>query len=266
MAKKKTPPSKPDPKKPDPKKLGPKKLGRGLSALMADIAVPETQTATNPDTSPPKTPPLNTGPSETTPQEAVSLESGQSAPPKTPDGLSKIPIERIERNPSQPRKVFDKDKLAELCASIKSKGILQPILVRPLPETYATRNVSVKDRYQIVAGERRWLAAQAAGYELVPALVRELSDIEVLEIGVVENVQRADLGPMEEAVAYEDLIRQFGRKQSEIAHAVGKSRSHVANILRLLNLPKLAQEYLKDGKITVNCVFCNKDFTFDPDI
>ena len=194
------------------------KLGRGLSALMADINAGE--------------PPA---------------EKTQSA---RPAGVREIPIERLERNPAQPRRFFDKTKLAELTDSIRQKGILQPILVRPLPASYGAKGQKIEGRYQIVAGERRWHAAQAAGLEAMPALIRDLMDVEVLEIGVIENVQRTDLNPIEEARAYQSLMREFGRKQVEIAAATGKSRPHIANMLRLLSLPSLAQDYLADGKIS----------------
>ncbi len=196
-------------------------LGRGLSALMADIEVPVTKTKK------PKT---------------------ANEPAKSLGRIDDLPIEQIERNPDQPRRHFDKLALAELCESIKQKGVLQPILVRPLPDSLRTKYPEA--RYQIVAGERRWQAAQMAGLENMPALVRELSDREVLEIGVIENVQRADLNPLEEARAYRKLISEFGRKQIEIAEATGKSRSHIANVLRLLSLPALAQNYLEKGRIT----------------
>ena len=213
------------------------KLGRGLSALMADIAVPET-----PEEKPKKV--------AKKPASKQKAKTDQPKPTVSKGGTFEIPIDKLERNPSQPRRHFDKSKLQELTNSIRQKGVLQPILVRPLPASYGSKGKRIDNRYQIVAGERRWHAAQAAGLETMPALLRDLSDQEVLEIGVIENVQRADLNPMEEANAYHDLVKQFGRKQTEIAEATGKSRSHVANSLRLLNLPVLAQEYLEDGKIT----------------
>ncbi len=209
------------------------KLGRGLSALMTDIAAPEAQEK-NPAKSPAKKP--------SSKSRSKDIDVAQ---PQAKNGIHQLPIDRLERNAQQPRKFFDKAKLAELTRSIKQKGVLQPILVRPLPGHGKT-----KSRYQIVAGERRWHAAQAAGLEVMPALIRDLSEQEILEIGVIENVQRTDLNPMEEARAYAGLIREFGRKQTEIAEAIGKSRSHIANCLRLLNLPELAQEYLEEGKIT----------------
>ena len=195
----------------------PSKLGRGLSALMEEITPPVQET------------------------KGVSPKKENKAQPNEL-GVQIVWIDKLERNPDQPRRHFDKKKLEELTNSIKDKGVLQPILVRPIQKN--------KTNFQIVAGERRWLAAVAAGLEKMPVLVRELSDREVLEIGVVENVQRADLNPIEEAQAYQALKDQFGRKQDDIARAIGKSRSHVANCLRLLSLPVLAREYLADGKIT----------------
>ncbi|MBL4853407.1 MAG: ParB/RepB/Spo0J family partition protein [Robiginitomaculum sp.] len=219
------------------KKQTASKLGRGLSALMTDIATPEK--TPEPPTKDEGRPPVR--------DNKRGLDRKQAL---VRGGIHEIPIDKLGRNHAQPRKHFDKEKLAELASSIKSKGVLQPILVRPLPTTYGAKGKKISDRYQIVAGERRWHAAQAAGLETIPALIRDLSDLEILEIGVIENVQRADLNPMEEAKAYGALIRQFGRKQAEIAEAIGKSRPHVANCLRLLKLPELAQEYLEDGKIT----------------
>jgi len=226
-------------KKPAPRPVS--KLGRGLSALMADIAVPET---------PPQQKPAKGPKQPTAKQKSKASITAKPNLGTAKGGTVEIPIEKLERNPSQPRRHFDKNKLSELTKSIRQKGVLQPILVRPLPASYGSKGKRTDNRYQIVAGERRWHAAQAAGLETMPALMRDLSDQEVLEIGVIENVQRADLNPMEEASAYQDLVQQFGRKQAEIAEATGKSRSHIANCLRLLNLPIIAQEYLEDGKIT----------------
>jgi ParB family chromosome partitioning protein len=152
-------------------------------------------------------------------------------------GVRELPIELIERNPKQPRMDFDGDELTVLAASIRDKGVLQPILVRSSPEH--------PGQYQIVAGERRWRAAQQAGLKAMPALVRELDDLETLEIGIIENVQRIDLNPYEEAAGYKALIDRFGRTQEQVAEAVGKSRSHVANALRLLALPEFVLHALR---------------------
>lgn len=158
------------------------------------------------------------------------------------NGVQTLPIELIEPNPDQPRKVFTESDLAELADSIATKGLLQPILVRPMRgET---------ERYQIVAGERRWRAAQRAQLHEAPCLVRELTDRETLEIAIVENVQRADLNPVEEARAFRQLVETFGHTQEEVAKAVGKSRAHVANTLRLLAMPKAVLAYLEEGAIT----------------
>jgi ParB family chromosome partitioning protein len=146
----------------------------------------------------------------------------------------------VQRNPSQPRKHFDETELNELAASIRSHGVLQPILVRPVPG----------GKFEIVAGERRWRAAQRAGLHAIPAVVRDLNEVEVLEIAIVENVQRMDLNPIEEAQGFQALIDRFGRTQEEIAEAVGKSRPHIANMLRLLKLPEDIQEMVRDGRLS----------------
>ncbi len=157
-------------------------------------------------------------------------------------GAREIPIELIHRNPDQPRRRFAEAEIAELADSIREKGVLQPVLVRPAP--------GMAGEYQLVAGERRWRAAQQAGLRAMPALIRELDDKQVLEIAIVENVQREDLGPIEESLSYRALIEKFGRTQEEVAQVVGKSRPHVANALRLLNLPAEVQVLLADGQLT----------------
>jgi len=208
-------------------------LGRGLSALMSDVsgaAIPKEE------------PKAKKAPAKKTPKKKA--KDKPTSTPANQRGVTSIAIDQLERNPDQPRKYFDKEKLAELTQSIKDKGVLQPILVRPLPIK------NKKTHYQIVAGERRWQAALKAKLDAMPVLIRELSDQDVLEIGVVENVQRADLNPIEEALAYQALSEQFKRTQDDIAQAVGKSRPHVTNMLRLLTLPKRAQNYLAKGKIT----------------
>jgi ParB family chromosome partitioning protein len=157
-------------------------------------------------------------------------------------GAREIPIELIRRNPDQPRRRFAEAEIAELADSIREKGVLQPILIRPAP--------GAPGEYQLVAGERRWRAAQQAGLRAMPALIRELDDKQVLEIAIVENVQREDLGPIEESLSYRALMDRFGRTQEEVAQVVGKSRPHVANSLRLLNLPPEVQTLLADGLLT----------------
>jgi ParB family chromosome partitioning protein len=174
------------------------------------------------------------------------LGEADAAPDAEASGVTdagrELPIELIVRNPDQPRRDFAEAELDELAASIRERGVLQPILVRPSPLEAG--------RYQIVAGERRWRAAQRAGLRELPAVVRELDDLKTLEIGIIENVQRVDLNAIEEAFGYRDLIDRFGRTQEEIAQIVGKSRSHVANAIRLLGLPESVQLELRAGRLT----------------
>ncbi|MGP1394017.1 MAG: ParB/RepB/Spo0J family partition protein [Inquilinaceae bacterium] len=153
-----------------------------------------------------------------------------------------LPIERLVQNPDQPRRHFDEVELVELVDSIREQGILQPILVRPLPDG--------SGNYEIVAGERRWRAAQRAKLHEVPVIIRELSDLETLQIAIIENVQRQDLNALEEAMGYRRLIDEFNHSQEDLAKAVGKSRSHIANTLRLLDLPKSVHIYLETGAVT----------------
>lgn len=156
-------------------------------------------------------------------------------------GVRDIPIELIHRNPDQPRQTFDEAELAELEASVRDKGVLQPILVRPSRQD---------GQYEIVAGERRWRAAQRAGLAAIPALVRALGDLEAFEIAIIENIQRADLNPIEEARAYSSLMGGLQVTQEEAAKRLGKSRSHVANTLRLMQLPASVQDHLVAKRLT----------------
>lgn len=158
------------------------------------------------------------------------------------DGVREIPIELVHSNPDQPRQSFREDEIATLADSIRDKGVLQPILVRPSPRT--------PGEFEIVAGERRWRAAQLAGLRVMPALVRTLDDERALEISIVENVQREDLNAMEEAQAYRALMQRFGHTQDKAATAVGKSRSHVANTIRLLQLPESVQQHVIHGRLS----------------
>lgn len=155
--------------------------------------------------------------------------------------LRHMPIENLTANPNNPRKTFSDEELDDLARSIGDKGLLQPIVVRPLADS---------GQHEIVAGERRWRAAQRAGVHDVPVLIRELSDGEALEVALIENIQRSDLNALEEARGYAQLIEQFGHTQQQLAQAVGKSRSHVANSLRLLNLPESVRSYIEDGLLT----------------
>jgi ParB family chromosome partitioning protein len=157
-------------------------------------------------------------------------------------GQRRVPIEFLRPNPRNPRRHFNDTELDELSASIRAKGILQPILVRTVTGT--------PDAFEIIAGERRWRAAQRAGLHDVPVLLLEIGDKEALEIAIIENVQRADLNPLEEAMGYDSLIEQFSYAQAELAKIVGKSRSHIANTLRLMKLPESVKRHLAEGRLT----------------
>lgn len=185
-------------------------LGRGLSALMADVQ-----------------------PEETTAVAAAPAEARSDR---------KVPIEKLHANPDQPRRTFTPEELESLSQSIAEKGVIQPLIVRKSPKG--------DDSYEIVAGERRWRASQMAKLHEVPVVVREFSDIEVLEVAIIENVQREDLNPLEESLGYRALMDRFDRTQEEMSKALSKSRSHIANMLRLLNLPNDVQEYLREGKLS----------------
>ena len=184
-------------------------LGRGLSSLMGD---------------------LNNEP----------LTSNENSESQTIEKL--VPVEKIYPNPNQPRKSFQEEKLIELANSIKTKGIVQPLIVR--------KKKGTKESFEIVAGERRWRAAQRAQVHELPVIIKEFTDIEVLEIAIIENVQRADLNPIEEALGYKNLMENFDHTQDGLSKEIGKSRSHIANLLRLLNLPSSVQELLISGQLT----------------
>ena len=167
-------------------------------------------------------------------------------PVKAPTAARKaetlIDIARISPNPDQPRRTFTEDALKELAASIQEKGVIQPLILRINPRD--------PEGFEIVAGERRWRAAQRAQLHQVPAIVRELNDTEVLELAIIENIQRADLNAVEEAAGYRQLMDRFGHTQEQVATALGKSRSHIANLLRLLTLPEAVQDMLRSGAIS----------------
>ena len=167
--------------------------------------------------------------------EAVHVDRPGRAP-------RKVPIEFLKANPRNPRRAFSDEELGELSASIKQHGVIQPIVVRPLR--------GAQDRYEIIAGERRWRASQRAGLHEVPIVTIDVSDSDALEIAIIENVQRADLNPMEEAQGYHALAAEFKRTPEEIAKIVGKSRSHVANMMRLTQLPADVQAYVTEGKLS----------------
>ena len=183
----------------------PPRLGRGLAALLG---------------------------AETNPQ-------GAPQPLRSP---KKIPVEFLRPNPRNPRRNFGEEELAELTASIKEKGIIQPLLARPVP--------GLAGMFEIVAGERRWRAAQRAGLHEVPIISVEADDRQALELAIIENVQRSDLNPLEEAAGYEQLLDEFNYSQTDLAKVIGKSRSHVANSLRLLKLPEHTKLLLHEGKLS----------------
>jgi ParB family chromosome partitioning protein len=191
---------------------GPKKerrgLGRGLTALMADVNLPD------------------------------NVAGDQGAGAQTME----LPVEALLPNPDQPRRDFRAEDLESLAASIRQKGVIQPLIVRAV--------TGMAQKYQIVAGERRWRAAQMAQVHMVPVVVRDLTDVEVLEIAIIENIQRADLNAIEEALGYKQLMDRFGHTQEKMAEALGRSRSHIANLLRLLNLPSDVQEHLREGRLS----------------
>ncbi len=158
------------------------------------------------------------------------------------EGVRTLPAASLEPSPFQPRHRMNEEALGELVASIRAQGVLQPLLVRPHP--------TERDRYQIVAGERRWRAAQQAGLHDVPALIRPLSDTETITAALVENLQRQDLNPIEEAEGYQRLAQEFGLTQDAISSVIGKSRSHIANTLRLMNLPEPVKHEVRQGNLS----------------
>ena len=170
----------------------------------------------------------------------TDTEMASSDAPRRPDMA--VPIERVRPNPDQPRRAFTQEALQELAASIAEKGIIQPLIVRPEP--------GGEGAFQIVAGERRWRAAQIAQLHEIPIIVREFDDTEVLEVAIIENIQRADLNPIEEATGYRQLMDRFDQTQEHLATAMGKSRSHIANLMRLLTLPDEVQSMLRDGSLS----------------
>jgi len=173
---------------------------------------------------------------------ALIGDVGEERSGERPRGQRRLPTGSLRPNARNPRRTFADAELDELAASLRERGIIQPIVVRSLR--------GVPDGYEIIAGERRWRAAQRAGLHEVPVVVIEASDAEALQLAIIENVQRADLNPLEEADGYRALVDEFGNSQEEIARIVGKSRSYVANTLRLLKLPDLVKTHIHGGKLT----------------
>ena len=171
----------------------------------------------------------------------VTPSSSATASPDATRATQVLAVERVQPNPNQPRRAFAPDALDQLAQSIRQKGIVQPLIVR---------SIGQDGQYEIVAGERRWRAAQIAGLHEVPVVVREFDDVEVLEIAIIENIQREDLNPIEEALAYRQLIDRFGHTQEKLAEALSRSRSHVTNLLRLLTLPVSVQDFLTTGALS----------------
>lgn len=205
---------------PAPVKRKPSGLGRGLGALLGDARREE--------------PLARGGAGETEPTGAEGAVVGAR-------GLAMLSVSSVEPHPDQPRRHFDEDALDELAASIAARGVIQPIIVRPLGN----------GRFQLVAGERRWRAAQKAHLHEIPALVRDLADRDVMALALIENLQREDLNPVEEAQAYQRLAEHEGMSQAEIARLVDKSRSHVANLQRLLSLPGAVIEHIEAGRLSM---------------
>ncbi|MFA4995156.1 MAG: ParB/RepB/Spo0J family partition protein [Bdellovibrionales bacterium] len=192
----------------------PSPLGRGLSALLGDVDASYQPTTRSADPT-------------------AASRAG---------GLQRMPTAWLSSGAFQPRHLFNEEALQELAASIRERGILEPLLVRPKPHA--------RDSYEIIAGERRWRAAQIAGVHDVPVLVRELTDREAMEFGIIENVQREDLSPIEEGEGYKRLIEEFGHTQDALAKIVGKSRPHITNMLRLLSLPEEIRQMIAEGSLT----------------
>lgn len=226
----------------------PRGLGRGLSALLGDPFAHDINRTAQP------APPVRPGPLDMgTPMHlepaaaAIAPQEPQPAaptiePPSSEEGVRILDVAQVQPNPGQPRRNFDEAKLLELADSIRAHGVLQPILVRPA--------AGQPHRYEIVAGERRWRAAQMVGLATIPAQVRSFVDRDTLEVAIIENVQRSDLNPIEEALGYQALMERFGRTQADVAERVGKSRPHIANMLRLLQLPDDLQELVREGKLS----------------
>lgn len=169
-------------------------------------------------------------------------DESEAYTPVKGEAVTTVSLSDLEPSPFQPRRVFNEDAINDLVESIKTKGVLQPLLVR-------MKN-GERDKYEIIGGERRWRASQMAGLKEVPVLVKTFSDKEALEVALIENLQRQDLNPLEEAEGYKRLMEEFANTQEDLARAVGKSRSHVANTMRLLSLPDKVKGYLENGKLT----------------
>ncbi|MBT6415314.1 ParB/RepB/Spo0J family partition protein [Candidatus Puniceispirillum sp.] len=251
----KTTPAKKQAAKATPEKVIPKHpargLGRGLSSLLGDAGI--AAATSNPNSIPARgnQPEMPTG-SPDAPAGSANVSAGVSASGygngsgTMSGGVIEIPVEWINSGPWQPRMKFDQTALAELADSVRQKGIVQPVLVR--------KSTDNPQRYQLIAGERRWRAAQMAQLHTVPAILREISDVEAYELALIENVQRTDLTVIEEALGYQNLISKHKYKQEQLSVLIGKSRSHIANLLRLLSLPHDVMMLVADGQLTMGQV------------
>ena len=220
-------------------------LGRGLSSLLGDAGIAAATSTPFPNAA--SASGLASRPDPATGSQSADMRATQAG---VTDGVSggviEIPVEWINSGPWQPRLKFDQTALAELAESIRQKGIVQPVLVR--------KSVANPQRYQLIAGERRWRAAQLAQLHTVPAILRDISDVEAYELALIENVQRTDLTVIEEALGYQNLISKHKYKQEQLSELIGKSRSHIANLLRLLSLPSDVMTLVADGQLTMGQV------------
>jgi len=215
----------------DKKKNKNQRLGKGLAALIGE---PQTKNST-----------VLSSVSQPSTKELGS----NNLQPRLMAESQKVPVEYITINPRNPRKSFAEEDLESLSISLKQQGMLQPILVRSINKE--DQKAGTSEIYEIIAGERRWRASQRAGLHEVPIIIRELDDRESLEVAIVENVQRADLNPLEEAEGYAQLIEEFHYTQADLGDIIGKSRSHVTNMLRLMKLPKQVRDYILSGELTM---------------
>lgn len=205
-----------------------KRLGRGLAALIGDIDIPDSSALIE--------------------AEAFRQTQGQINVAEAPAAEKYLPIEKIVRNSQNPRRSFAEEDIADLAQSIREHGIVQPVLVR-----YSAQQAG---SFELIAGERRWRAAQLAGLTEIPVLLRDVDDRTALQLAIIENVQRADLNPVEEALGYKQLIEEHGYSQADLAQIIGKSRSHLANMMRLLKLPEDILDKLALGQLSIGHARC----------
>jgi ParB family chromosome partitioning protein len=208
----------------------PKALGRGLSSLMGDVSpvAVATQNAAAPAV-------------QHSAQKSAAKSGGEGVSISVENASLQLPVNQLKPGKYQPRRHFDEEALTELADSIEKHGVMQPVVVR----------LTAANSYEIIAGERRWRAAKLANLVQVPVIIREVNDEQALELALIENIQRADLNPLEEAAGYQRLMDEFGYTQEKLAPVVGKSRSHIANLLRLLKLPESIKRRIDSGELTM---------------